>query len=133
MRFATKLQSPDGHPHPQVHCLFPLRIASNHQVRVGPDFRFASDVPDAEAIAVIEVASNEGIEVSGVVVRPAQVTWDIRGYDIRNTIEAYAVVKKGKQSRLQAEFAFNARIKAERGELAASAGQSQIGGMIYVF
>lgn len=53
MRFAAKLQSPDDQPHPQVHCLFPFRIASNHRVRVGPDFRFASDVPDADAITEV--------------------------------------------------------------------------------
>ena len=58
---------------------------------------------------------------------------DVRGYNIRTAIETYAVVKKGKQSGLQAEFAFNARIKTERGQLVASASRSQIGGMTYVF
>jgi len=137
MRFIAKLQSPDSQPYPQVHSVFPFRTDSNHRIRVGPDFHFASEILDDDAIAEIEVTADEGIKVSGIVVRPAKAMWDVRGYDIRTAFETYAVVKKGKQSRLKVEFAFNVQIKTVQGQLAASArpsaSQSQIGGMTYVF
>ena len=132
LRFFAKLSCPDSQVSPQVHSLFPMQSVSNRQARIGPDLCFATDVPESDAIAVVKVASSEKFEISGAPVPPAKVTWDVRGYRAGNLVETYAVVKKTKQSSLQAEFGFNAQVKTEGGQLAAS-GRSELGGMIYVF
>jgi hypothetical protein len=132
-RWMVKIETLDGGAVPSIHSLFPGRSLTNSgSIAVGRNFQFVPSDGGSQVLAEIEMPSQGGTSVTGIVMKQNRPSWDISdgasGYVI-----TYAVVRKRRTDRLRAEFTFHARMKIKGGACAAAAQNWTMGGKTYVF